>query len=369
MKFASKFILSLFIVFSLVGGFLPATSYAASNPLLDSEEGIEEISIFLDGKLKILDSKSYLAINGSTYVPIKLLTQLPGISIVTKNGVTISTLNGTYKINKSNSYVFNNRTYISFELFLKISNLKGKYVSDVYSLFIWSNEDGETRSKKLINNIASVPKEIRYFMGRKVYVYEGNKIGWVSEMSNTDSSFTDVEIVLQSGKTIEATIFLESPTEFTLYQRIELLNGAYGNRYAWVKKNVISSNIPLYNIEKIYIISLKVDNKKINVTAKRSNGNKFTFSLPFSSYPQEVMYDQFYYSDPRKTHPSWSDKIWKAIQEQQIVTGMNAEQVLMSWGGADRINSHNKSNLRIEQWVYGNTYLYFYNGVLDSWND
>ncbi|HEY2491322.1 MAG TPA: hypothetical protein VGI33_00050 [Paenibacillus sp.] len=369
MKFASKFILSLFIVVSLAGGFLPVTIYAASNPLVDSEEGIEEISIFLDGKLKILDSKSYLAINGTTYVPIKLLAQLPSISIETKNGITISTSNGSYKINKSNSYIFKNRTYIPFEFFMKMTNLEGKYVNDVYSLFIWGSEDGEKKSKKLINNISSVPKDIRYFMGRKVYVYEGNKIGWVSEMSNTDSSFTDVKIVLQSGKTIEETIFLDSPTEFTLYQRIELLNGAYANRTAWVKKNTFSSNVSLYNIEKIYIISLKVDNKKINVTAKRSNGNKFTFSLPFSSYPQEVMYDQFYYSNPRKTHPSWSDKIWKAIQSQKIATGMNAEQVLMSWGGPDRINSHNKSYIRVEQWVYGNTYLYFYNGVLDSWND
>lgn len=60
---------------------------------------------------------------------------------------------------------------------------------------------------------------------------------------------------------------------------------------------------------------------------------------------------------------------WSKISQQKISTGMNKDQVYLSWGEPDDVNSYTSSSLKIEQWVYGSTYLHFYNGKLESWTE
>jgi len=48
---------------------------------------------------------------------------------------------------------------------------------------------------------------------------------------------------------------------------------------------------------------------------------------------------------------------------------MTTEQVKMSWGSPYDINRTAGSWGIHEQWVYGDKYLYFENGVLTSWQD
>ncbi len=69
---------------------------------------------------------------------------------------------------------------------------------------------------------------------------------------------------------------------------------------------------------------------------------------------------------PQKLHPKWSEKIWKAIRKGSVIIGMTSEQAKLSWGEPEDINRTITRRGSSEQWVYGNSYLYFTNGILDS---
>lgn len=58
-----------------------------------------------------------------------------------------------------------------------------------------------------------------------------------------------------------------------------------------------------------------------------------------------------------------------AIKDQQITLGMTPCMALASWGIAERVNRSVGSYGTHEQWVYNDSYLYFENGILTSWQD
>lgn len=60
---------------------------------------------------------------------------------------------------------------------------------------------------------------------------------------------------------------------------------------------------------------------------------------------------------------------YQKITQQKVSIGMTREQVILSWGYPDDSNSYTSSYSDMDQWIYGDTYLHFYNGVLGSWSD
>jgi len=68
-------------------------------------------------------------------------------------------------------------------------------------------------------------------------------------------------------------------------------------------------------------------------------------------------------------HPELPSKIRNYILTEKICLGMTAEQVRVSWGNPYDINRTVGSWGSHEQWVYGEKYLYFDNGILTSWQD
>ncbi|MCK5215497.1 MAG: hypothetical protein KAR05_09100 [Candidatus Omnitrophica bacterium] len=68
---------------------------------------------------------------------------------------------------------------------------------------------------------------------------------------------------------------------------------------------------------------------------------------------------------------SWSEDVKELILKANIAIGMTREQVLVSWGEPDDINRTGGGYGVHEQWVYdrSETYLYFENGILTSWQD
>jgi hypothetical protein len=68
-----------------------------------------------------------------------------------------------------------------------------------------------------------------------------------------------------------------------------------------------------------------------------------------------------------KDHPEVSDRIRQAIAEGSIVLGMTKEDTRASWGDPSHVNKTVNASGISEQWVYGNTYVYFENGRLTSW--
>lgn len=76
--------------------------------------------------------------------------------------------------------------------------------------------------------------------------------------------------------------------------------------------------------------------------------------------------DKFLLEDPRVTH-NWSRAVWNTIERESVSIGMSKEQVRMSWGEPEDVNSTTTALGRTEQWVYpGSKYLYFRDGKLTT---
>lgn len=74
--------------------------------------------------------------------------------------------------------------------------------------------------------------------------------------------------------------------------------------------------------------------------------------------------ENWYFEDPHKPHPNWSQWTRKAIENEKIYVGMAKEMVLISWGEPDDIRHSVEGKKTQDQWTYVNTYLYFKNGKL-----
>lgn len=83
------------------------------------------------------------------------------------------------------------------------------------------------------------------------------------------------------------------------------------------------------------------------------------------------IFDQLTFVNPFEAN-KWPQDVWDKIKKRQIAIGMNKEQVKMSIGKPQRINSTLQTNGAFEQWVYTTTdpfrsnYVYFTNEIVTS---
>jgi hypothetical protein len=63
---------------------------------------------------------------------------------------------------------------------------------------------------------------------------------------------------------------------------------------------------------------------------------------------------------------SWDSSIWSAINSHTIVSGMNREQVRVSWGPPHRVVTDTLKQRCVEQWMYGNQFLCFDHDTVSS---
>jgi hypothetical protein len=57
------------------------------------------------------------------------------------------------------------------------------------------------------------------------------------------------------------------------------------------------------------------------------------------------------------------------ILEGKIWLGMTSAMAKESWGEPEKVNRTVGTYGQHEQWIYGQTYLYFENGILKTWQD
>ncbi|ANY75779.1 hypothetical protein BBD41_26150 [Paenibacillus ihbetae] len=366
-------VLIIFLVTSFFSIFLLPESNASSNVVPRNAYLSGEKSVFLDGDVLVTREKAYSIEkinNPGTYVPVKLLSKLKNVSIDYSKPITVKSNKGTYKINESNSVLLDGTTYIKLEYFYKISGLSGTDDYKSNTIFLWSSKEGKAKSEKLISQLKRVSDDnLRTYMGKKVYIYDGEKIGRVIEIAVISNQTTSVKILLNDGSVVEEFVIGSTPDTFCTYFFYESINSFYAGKHYWANKNQLPSSNPLLNIEKIYFKSVKLKGSNLFVTAKRSNGANVTFKLPFYGDPGTVIKQGFYTVNPKSVFPKWSSATWNRIVQQRIAIGMNQDQVLLSWGAPDDYSSYTGSYITMDQWIYGDTYLHFYNGILESWSD
>lgn len=70
-----------------------------------------------------------------------------------------------------------------------------------------------------------------------------------------------------------------------------------------------------------------------------------------------------------KTHPDLPEKIKSAVLKGELVLGMKAADAKASWGAPEKINRTVGAFGTNEQWIFGDTYVYFDNDTLTSWQE
>jgi hypothetical protein len=66
-------------------------------------------------------------------------------------------------------------------------------------------------------------------------------------------------------------------------------------------------------------------------------------------------------------HTEWDMATCQTMDAREVSLGMTADQIRLSWGKPEKINTTTTARREHEQWVYGQgQYLYVDNGVLKS---
>jgi hypothetical protein len=66
-----------------------------------------------------------------------------------------------------------------------------------------------------------------------------------------------------------------------------------------------------------------------------------------------------------QAHPEYRE----AILAKKVGLGMSTDDVITSWGEPDRVNTTVTAYGKTEQWIYDDTFLYFDDGRLTSYQE
>lgn len=180
----------------LIVAFLSSAPASAAASSMKNPSVSEEIAIFLNGQLLISKQKAYnfgKIKDSGTYVPVKLLSKVKHVEAVYGKTISVKSPQGTYQIDKSNSVTFEGTTYITLKKFLGITGVSGKYLSRPHVVFLWSSPEGKTKTDELESLLKTVPADLQFYLGDKVFVYAGNQTGWITEIKSAGYGMTECE--------------------------------------------------------------------------------------------------------------------------------------------------------------------------------
>ncbi|TVX87110.1 hypothetical protein [Paenibacillus agilis] len=340
--------------------FICFTSVAAAK----DAQRIQEISTFYNGTYQLSSYQSIMVDKSKTYVPLKLIDTFSDISVAYGSDITVKTGKGSFKIDKRNTIIHNNTTYITYKKLQEMSHVTGKYVGSAQTLFLWDNSKGQAKSGQLISNISTLTNDYRAQFGKKIYNLSDNRAGWIVDIVYSSYSTTTVKVMHKDYSISEMHVLSAYNDQYILDEHLQIIE-SLNNSTVWINKNVLDAD-GLKHLEKVYIHSATVKNQHLNINVKRQNGTYRLISIKIESSLGDSLDGIFYYENP-KTHFKWSAKVWEDITNRVIRTGMTQAQVIMAWGYPDDANSTSTTYSEWEQWIYNDTdYLHFSDGILVS---
>ncbi|OWA37089.1 hypothetical protein B9G55_03170 [Saccharibacillus sp. O16] len=367
MRKMTKALLLIFVC-SVVFSIFARPIHAAGDPL-NNAYYLQEVGVFVDNKIVISAQKTYFAENDKIYVPIKTISSLKGVTLESGKNLKVKSSKGSFVIDKSNSIAYQNTTYVTLEKFTAVTGYSGRYEPQLSSVFLWKDYESYQNTIQKINSAKESYDQIRWYMGWKVYVYDKGQFGWVTGISSLGGQVTELDIQMVDGKTTTEIVYGLEPQGFCLSIQYEAFKQSYKNANVWANKHVLPYSNPLYHIERIKILKMDINKGDAVIQAKRASGSVISFKIPLKGYPGGVIMDHFYTTDPKQMYPSWKAKAWELIAGQKIAKGMDKDMVRMAWGNPNDTSSYSGIYMRTDTWIYGDTYLNFTNGILDSWMD
>lgn len=360
--------------------------------------------IFFNMELVIYADSSKPSSNQPTVYKGRLLLNGDGQElenkIIIKNNIVYFPLSETFdlcniykKVVPNESGIFVNDTFIGTIAFLKLgrNNVHLKfYNNDIVESSSSYSEIPDFKVNKEDN--INIPSVLIYYNKStyissefltKILKFKISKtdaqIDLVREISglNIQDYFT---VLLEENGFTNAT-FINSFIEDVMYNSDTItnleLNDGFGKvdfvgRKLWVRLNRFPSYSSIYeafNGKLLYIPMIITGSKdsEYQVTANNKSYSISTFSIEKASYSNKDIFD----NDPKSIY-KWSKSIWNKIDKGLIWTGMSSDMAEIAMGLPDDINTSVGSWGKDEQWVYqgsdyDNTYLYFRNGKLSSW--
>ncbi|QED49467.1 hypothetical protein [Cytobacillus dafuensis] len=148
-----------------------------------------------------------------------------------------------------------------------------------------------------------------------------------------------------------------------------------GKERIWLRNPDFFANnngetVDLKNLQEAVLISEEQDTLLTTLNIKIKIGEKYFTN----SYVGKDIDEIYLTTNPFKTY-KFSDTIWNLIKNEKVQTGMTEDQVLLSWGYPNDVNSYDSEYIAMEQWIYGDIldgaaiYLYFNNGTVTSWQE
>ncbi len=217
-----------------------------------------------------------------------------------------------------------------------------------------NHQDGYTGFK----NIDGEPVKLNYseFVGRVAKVISAGR-------------FSDVEFEMEdNGDRVSVSAHRNGIDGIALISDIDDARKMWSGKTLWYKKNVISTyNEDTGDFGKIMVrkfSSIKV----IGIFAGFYNGRPVRFILKTDSGKEgfvdvnmsgtnvsptirnEDRFQDFFFTINQKEIYNWSEKVWSAIERENISNGMTKEQVLMSWGDPDEKSKSIYGNVSIDLW-------------------
>lgn len=246
---------------------------------------------------------------------------------------------------------YNKGYYVSVEFLKKIMNAP---ISVENGAIKFSYDDTVTDVESFYTEIAVSQEVNESFI--KYLIDEINS----KEIPLTgDTSITDIYNLKAFESIINKTFWLCD----THFNKSDFINTSTNKAY----------NSPLKRYTSFKVLS--IDTKKMAYIVQIGK-SKYSLQLDvFLSYANAL--DDYPYAilnqDPKKFF-KWSSKTWANLDKYDYWTGMTPDMLYITMGKPDDINSTVGSWGRHEQWVYeysnfDNTYLYFENGKLTSWQD
>tara|TARA_B100001173_G_scaffold303695_2_gene306773 strand:- start:13 stop:936 length:924 start_codon:yes stop_codon:yes gene_type:complete len=144
----------------------------------------------------------------------------------------------------------------------------------------------------------------------------------------------------------------------------EVLIRDFKNKSAMKITDISNGEVLNIGTDKYYkCLDVTLDGKSFNLVLllETETKQKFTFKLSniFLNIPRILLKDE-----AESYKAKFGNSYWESILNEEVMVGFTEEMTLLSWGKPKKINRSSSG----DQWVYSSQYLYFENGIMQSFN-